>query len=65
MRVVSLHQAEQQLDAPSRAALNSYLRTHRIGRGAHLPFYRSTDVVGRTRWLWRIFATYLDFRWIA
>jgi hypothetical protein len=64
-RVVSLEASGRALDAPSRAALNAYLRTHRIGRGAGQPFYRSTAVVGRTRWLWRIFETYLDFSFVA
>jgi hypothetical protein len=64
LRVVALHQADRQLDAPSRAALNCYLRTRRIRRGGALPFYRSTELISRTRWLWEMFGRYLDFFWV-
>lgn len=65
LRVVEMNQGNRQLDASSRAALNCYLRTYRIRRGAALPFYRSTELIARTRWLWEMFGRYLDFTWIS
>ena len=63
-RVVEWSCGGQVVSAETRAALNSYLRTYRVGRGAEFPFHRLDEAGAFTRYQWAVFCRYLDLAFV-